>query len=512
MGVQPLAPAPGVVIRRRPAGDTTDPMEFSILPRMPSRTLVRSHPAGVLVAAVALLSALASVVAPDLAAAQTPGTTTPAPKLHLTTPLLSARRVPSFMKARIADQKLEQSLTDLMATAPPTSCLEVSERGRPVFRANGDTPLEPASTNKLLTATGLVEHLKPDTKLATTVVTPAAAQDGVITGNVYLVGGGDPILTTPGYKQSFVETGQGLSELAPLADRIRDAGVKEIRGDLVGDDSRFDAERYIPSWPNRYKREDTVGPLSALIVNDGVTGYAAAPDSTSKVRMPGDPPVLAAETLKSYLAARGVTVTGAATSGKAPAGTTEIARIETTFGDALTEMLSFSDNTTAELLNKELGFEVSGTGTTTAGLAVTKDTLTRLGLPTAGLVLNDGSGLDDGNRLTCDLLNAVLDKQGPDSVLASSLSIWGQRGTLRRRVRGTPLDGNILGKTGTLTNPPVVSLAGFEKTQAGSTLTFTFIQNGPQADVGLQDKMAQALFDYPQAPDLSTVAPRPPAP
>ncbi len=493
-------------------GDTNRRAEFSILPRMSAPTPSRSHPVLVLLAAIALVGALATAGAPDPAGAQNPGTTAPAPKLHLKTPLLSARRVPAFMKARIADQNLQQSLTTLAATAPPTSCLEVTDRGRTVFRANGDTPLEPASTNKLLTATGLVAHLKPDTKLATTLVAAAPPQNGVVSGNVFLVGGGDPILTTPGYKQSFTETGQGITEFAPLADRIKAAGITEIQGDLVGDDSRFDAERYIPSWPNRYKREDTVGPLSALIVNDGVTGYAAAPDATSKVRMPGDPPVLAAETLKSYLADRGVKVTGAATSGKAPAGTTEIARVETTLTDAMTEMLSFSDNTTAELLNKELGFEVSGTGTTAAGLAVTRDTLTTMGVPVTGLVLNDGSGLDDGNRLTCDLLNAVLDKQGPDSALAASLSIWGQRGTLRRRVRGTPLDGNILGKTGTLTNPPVVSLAGFEKTRAGSTLTFSFIQNGGTADVGLQDKMAQALFEYPQAPDLSDVAPRPPAP
>jgi serine-type D-Ala-D-Ala carboxypeptidase/endopeptidase (penicillin-binding protein 4) len=480
---------------------------------MASRPRIRPRSLGALFAVVALLGVVASCVAPDLADAQaSPGTTAPVPKLHLNTPLLSARRVPDFMKARIADQKLDQTLAPLLAAAPPTSCLVISDHGRTVFQANGDTPVEPASTNKLLTATGVLAHLKPDDTLATTLVAPTPPKDGVVTGPVFLVGGGDAILTTPGYKQSLTETGQTVTEFSTLADRVKAAGITEIQGDIVGDDSRYDAERYIPSWPNRYRREDTVGPLSALIVNDGVTGYTAAPDATSKVRLPGDPPVLAADTLKTYLIDRGIKVSGAATSGQAPAGTTELARIETTVADEVTEMLSFSDNTTAELLNKELGLRVGGAGTTAAGLAVTRDQLKVLGVPTAGLVMNDGSGLDDGNRLTCDLLNGVLDKAGPDSVLASGLSIWGKRGTLRKRVRGTPLEGNILGKTGTLTNPPVVSLAGFEKTRAGATLTFSFVQNGAQADVGLQDKMAQALFDYPQAPDLAAVSPRPPSP
>ncbi len=462
---------------------------------------------------VALVVLVGSLAAPADAQAPTPappGSTPKRPKL--TTPVLSARRVPDLLRSRIADERIKKAIDDVAEVAPASSCIEVTAQGRTIYRRNGDTPLEPASNNKLLTATAILGLTKPDDTFVTTAVAQAAPAGGVVQGNLWLVGGGDAMLTTPGYKTSFTEVGQTDVPFAQLADRIKAAGVTQITGDIVGDDSRYDTERYVPSWPNRYKREDTVGPMSALIVNDGVTGYSKDPDKPAKVRQPGDPPVLAAETLKSYLEQRGIKVGGAPTAGKAPSGTAEVARLETTVEDEVTEMLSFSDNTTAELVNKEVGLRASGSGTTVAGTKATIDALTKMGLDTKGLIMNDGSGLDDGNRLTCDLLNALLDKQGPESGLAKGLSIWGQRGTLRKRTKGNGLEGKVIAKTGTLTNPPVASLAGFETTKAGDVLTFSFIQNGPKTDAALQDKLALALLEYPQAPTIAELGPTSPSP
>lgn len=437
-----------------------------------------------------------------------PGTATPRPP-QLSTPVLSARRVPDLLRSNIADERLRAAVETATKDAPPTSCIEVTLRGRVIYRLNGDTPLEPASANKMLIAVALLQHFKADDKLVTATVAQTPPENGVVKGNLWLVGGGDGMLTTPGYKQSFIELEQTVTPFGDLADRIKAAGITEIQGDIVGDESRYDTQRYIPSWPERYKRSDTVGPLSALTVNDGVTGYTKDPDAASKTRQPGDPPVLAAETLKSYLEKRGIKVTGAATSGKAPAGT-EVARIETTIGDEILEMLSFSDNTTAELLTKELGLKASGSGTTAAGIKATIDALAKLGLPTTGVVMTDGSGLDEGNRLTCDLLNTLLDKHGIESPLGQGMSIWGERGTLRKRTKGTGLQGNVWAKTGTLTNPPVASLAGWVKTRAGEVVTFSFVQNGMKIDANLQDQLALALLEYPQAPSLTEIGPRQP--
>lgn len=461
------------------------------------------------VAAVLALVGAAPILPAGAQSSTTPGTSAPRPRL--TTPVLSARRVPDLLRSRIADERIKKAIDDIADDAPATSCIEISAHGRLIYRRNADALLEPASNNKLLTAVGILNYAKPDDKIVTAAVAQAPPAGGVVKGNLWLVGGGDGMLTTPGYKTSFTEVGQTDVPFAQLADNIKAAGITEISGDIVGDDSRYDAERYVPSWPNRYKREDTVGPMSALIVNDGVTGYSKDPDKPAKVRLPGDPPVLAAETLKSYLEQRGVKITGTAVAGKAPSGTAEVARLETSIEDELTEMLSFSDNTTAELVNKEIGLRASGTGTTVAGTKATIAVLEKLGIDTRGLVVNDGSGLDDGNRLTCDLLNTLLDKQGPESGLAKGLSIWGQRGTLRKRTKGNGLEGKVLAKTGTLTNPPVASLAGFETTKSGDVLTFSFIQNGPKTDAGLQDKLALALLDYPQAPSTADLGPTSPS-
>ena len=93
-----------------------------------------------------------------------------------------------------------------------------------------------------------------------------------------------------------------------------------------------------------------------------------------------------------------------------------------------------------------------------------------------GTVTVDGSGLDLGNRVTCDLLTAVLDHAGPDSVLAHSLPVAGRTGTLRFRLAGTVAEGRVAAKTGTLDE--VNALAGFAHSLSGQVLTFAFVING----------------------------------
>jgi D-alanyl-D-alanine carboxypeptidase/D-alanyl-D-alanine-endopeptidase (penicillin-binding protein 4) len=441
------------------------------------------------------------------------GTTAGVGAPRLSTPVLSARRLPDLMRRPLADARLKTDISAALSDASPTTCFEVSAGNHLIFRLNGDTPLEPASVNKLLTATGLLQHAQPDDRLVTTATARSVPQAGVVDGDLWLVGGGDPLLTTTGYKATFKDQlQQSGTDFAVLADRIQAAGVTEIHGDIVGDDSHFDAERYVPSWPDRYKRSDTVGPMSALLVNDGVTGYTDNPDRPSLVRKPGDPPTLAAQTLRSLLIERGIKVDGGASAGVAPAAAAEVARLESPpLSEEITEMLSFSDNTTAEALNKELGRRAGGPGTTAAGIQATLAALGRLGVATTGLVMTDGSGLDDGNRMTCDLLSGVLASHGPDSTLAKALAIAGRRGTLRDRMRGATTDGKVFAKTGTLTNPPVASLAGFERTRDQITLTFALIQNGLNVEAAVGDRLAGAMAKYPEGPDLAELSPKPPS-
>lgn len=462
-------------------------------------------------AVVAVVLVLVAGLAPVATAepgdeAQAPAPTAAAPPLS--TPVLSARRVPDLLRASVADDRMRAAIEPLLATAPADSCVVVASGGRVIIDRNGDQPKSPASTAKLLTAAAVLAEFPAQQRLITRAAAATQPRDGVIEGDLFLIGGGDPILTTPGYRPTFENPDQLANDFAPLADRITSAGIREIRGDVVGDESRYDLERWIPTWPERYRREGYIGPLSALMVNDGNTGYSRDPDGPAPERTAGEPAALAAETLRTMLVGRGVQVTGGVRTGPAPADAVDLASLESLPMEALVdEMIGDSDNTTAELLAKELGRQRSDEGTTAAGTAAVEQVLTDRGLSTEGLRMLDASGLDPENRLTCRLLVEALDEEGPDSALAARLPIAGQTGTLRRRMRGTPAEGRVAAKTGTLRE--VNALTGFATTLAGSTLTFAYVVNGPEQPLGYQviDDFMAALMGVPDGPSVEELSP-----
>jgi serine-type D-Ala-D-Ala carboxypeptidase/endopeptidase (penicillin-binding protein 4) len=133
------------------------------------------------------------------------------------------------------------------------------------------------------------------------------------------------------------------------------------------------------------------------------------------------------------------------------------------------EMLRNSDKDAAERLISALG-----------GLPSVRAWLAGTGLDTAGVVINDGTGFDLGNRLSCSFLVALLDRAGPASTLAGALPVAGETGTLTDRLEGTPAVGKVRAKTGTLRG--ISALAGFATGRDGSALTFAIVVNAPRAD------------------------------
>jgi len=216
--------------------------------------------------------------------------------------------------------------------------------------------------------------------------------------------------------------------------------------------------------------------------------------------------------LTQLLAERGVVVTGAARSGPAPAGTTEVAAVTSApVAEVVGQMLAASDNTTAELLMKELGVTSAGEGTTTAGVTAAIEVLRADGVDVDGIVLNDGSGLDRGDRLTCNALVAMLDDAGSTSPLANGLAVAAERGTLRERWTGTEAAGRIRAKTGSVRNSR--SLAGFADSASGP-LTFAYIANAAPtidggANLAVQDRLGLEMVQYPQGPSLEQLGPQP---
>ena len=178
--------------------------------------------------------------------------------------------------------------------------------------------------------------------------------------------------------------------------------------------------------------------------------------------------------------------------------------------DIVGQLLTWSDNQTAELLNKELGFVHSGQGTTEAGAAAVEEILAAEGYDITAADAVDGSGLAGSNRMTCGLLHQVLAMAGPRSALIQGLAVAGETGTLAATFNGTPAEGRLRAKTGSLNEAR--GLSGVVDVPDGDDLTFSLLVNQPvitsegdavRIDVGL------ALAAYPQRPDLDRVGPRP---
>lgn len=459
----------------------------------------------VLSAASAVVAVLPSLRAPAKAAAA------PAP----VTPVFSVRRLAGAVTRAVADDRLRADLDGVLAQplfagARDDTCLAVRDpAGRTIYDRLSAQPMIPASTMKLLTGTVALAKLGADTRYVTPVRAVGPPQDGAV-GDLWLVGSGDPLLATADVAAiaGWLDTPRPSTSMEALADRIVAAGVRRI-GRVLGDESRYDTQRYLPSWEPNYATDPDVGPQSALTVNSGFT-------QIRPIAVPASAPATnAATVLANLLRARGVTVGGVG-EGRAPDAAVTVAQIESPpMSEVVGEMLRDSDNLTAELLTKELGVRFGGAGTTAAGVGVVKAAASAMGVPVGGLPSADGSGLDRGDRLTCSILQDLLTRSGDTGTLAQGMSVAGQSGTLTRRFTNTPAAGKVRAKTGSLEG--VAGLAGWVSPAAGGPLEFSMIANDlPSESAGntLQDRVVTALASYPKAPAPDDIGPAPvrPAP
>ena len=181
--------------------------------------------------------------------------------------------------------------------------------------------------------------------------------------------------------------------------------------------------------------------------------------------------------------------------------------------DLVGEMLDFSDNTTAELLTKELGVQRSSTGSTAAGVAAIMAWVGSTGFDTTGVHVVDGSGLSRENRATCRFLGDLLTRGGPTARWPRRSPKPGQPGTLDKRFTSADLVDKVRAKTGTLDE--VTALSGWETTSAGRNVTFSIIINtGGRAinasDYGSQQNLLRSILTYPQTPAVETISPAAP--
>lgn len=326
------------------------------------------------------------------------------------------------------------------------------ETGEVIFRQRASQSLAPASTEKLALTYVLLTALGPEFRIETEALATGAVAGGTLAGDLYFVGGGDPSLSR--------------ADLASLARQVRAAGVRRVKGRLLGDESLFDTRRTAAGWrPSFYINE--CAPLSALVVERArYRGHTTA-----------TPALAAALLFRDALAREGITIGGAVSTAAAPSNSAPIALVQSPpLRRLIATMDVQSDNFTAEMLLKQLALLQAPQGTTAAGSQMVMRLLGADGIPLAGVRFVDGSGLSVLNRLTVDALVAILQAMWDDPMLRPellrALPVAGRTGTLRNRMRTPPLLGNVRAKTGTTRQAS--ALAGYVK----SRYAFAILQNG----------------------------------
>lgn len=412
----------------------------------------------------------------------------------LSAPLFTPRRLPDAFGGLLSRARLQSDFAaDLELPAGLDVCTQVRVvgTGEVIFGLNSDRPEIPASTLKLLTGGAALEVLGPDYTFTTTARSVGAASAGVLQGSLYLVGGGDPLLSTPAYaawEESYRPASVPVpprTDLTSLARAIKGTGISRITGGVVGDSSFFDDQRIHPAWKQSYLDEKVIAPISGLEVNRNLSGWQQGLGPT-QVGFVADPAAGAADTLRQLLVAEGVTVDGGASAGAAPAGAQIVASLPSArLADIVQQLEQASDNFIAENLLKTLGREKAGQGSFESGVKVVVQALSAKGVAMNGLVMTDGSGLARSNQVPCTLLADLLARAASSPGLAEMtrrLAVSGESGTLRQRFPEASLKGRVRGKTGGLDD--VSNLAGLVHAADGvGDLSFAVLVNGDDGEL-----------------------------
>lgn len=408
----------------------------------------------------------AAALLPGLSAQEMQGAATPAGVSAAVAPLLSGGALGSEVGAVVAD----------------------AATGEVLFAQGELTPRVPASTTKILTATAALQQFGPDHTLRTRVV----LQDG---GQLVIVGAGDPSLRADRAEPGIGATLENLAQRTALA--LREQGRIEPVSISV-DVSLFSGPELATGWGSGDVASCYVRPVVALMTTVPPAGACR----------PGTPPEFAAaQDFAGYLSAAGVAVAESDPQRVVvPADAPAVAEVSSPPMAALVEQIMLdSDNTGAEMLAHLLGGAALGDASFSGGARATADALTALGVPTEGLVLDDGSGMSEDNRIAPATIVGALraattpDHQGRLWAVSSGLPAAGFDGTLALRFSADVAEGgrgDVRAKTGTLLG--VSALGGQVVTDSGQLLHFVFLADdtGPTAEARAQlDRAAAALAE-----------------
>ena len=314
---------------------------------------------------------------------------------------------------------------------------------QPLYALNAAQRMRPASIEKLITSISCLHYLGGDYNFKTDIRVKGTIANGTLQGDVYIVGGMDPLLSP--------------SDLDTMAKALRSAGINSITGNIYTDLSMKDDLPYGWGWC----WDDDYGPLSALMVN-------AKDDFNSEWNRA----LTRAGVKRSRVGVR---------QQQAPADSRSVVCITHTIDEVLKPILKNSHNIFAECLFYQLA---AYSGQKNAGrkqaAKLIYDLIEELGLDSDPYQIADGSGLSLYNYVSPELLvcllNYAFSKPEIYQHLYPALPIAGVDGTLSNRMQDTPAYNNVRAKTGTVTG--ISSLAGYLTASNEHVLSFCIINQG----------------------------------
>ena len=343
----------------------------------------------------------------------------------------------------------EQTLCGRLDSLMGSPLLQTSQLGLMVYDLTADSALytcnhrqtmRPASTMKLLTAVTAIDRLGGDYRQKTSLYYAGTVRNGTLLGNVYCVGGMDPMFDR--------------TDMTAFVNKLRHLGIDTIRGRILADTSFKDADRLGEGWC-----WDDDNPVLSPLLYDRKEQFPEA--LAAELRRDG---VVIVDTLLKTSRQKAAFVSSRSHG----------------ISELLTRMIKESDNLYAEALFYQLSANSGSQATGRQSASQVRRMIQKTGLNPGDYKVADGSGLSLYNYVSAELevrlLRYAWRNRNVYALLLPSLPVAGVDGTLKNRMTATAAAGNVRAKTGTLT--AITSLAGYCKSPNGHELAFCIINQG----------------------------------